>query len=102
MLQGLVESGRIVDVILGLVAVEILAVALLARRGRSGFGPVDALVNALAGVGILLALRCALTGGGWTSVAGWLALALAAHLTDVARRWRSSAVGSTRSRPARP
>ena len=43
----------------------------------------------LAGVGILLALRSALTGGAWTSVAGWLAGALVAHLADVARRWRA-------------
>ena len=34
MLQGLVQSGRIVDLILGLVLLEILAVALLAR-GRA-------------------------------------------------------------------
>jgi len=50
---------------------------------------VDALVNALAGIGILLALRAALTGAAWTSVAGWLAGALVAHLADVARRWRA-------------
>ena len=89
MLQGLVQSGRIVDLILGLVLLEILAVALLARGRQRGFGPMDALVNALAGVGILLALRSALTGGAWTSVAGWLAAALIAHLADVARRWRA-------------
>jgi uncharacterized membrane protein YeaQ/YmgE (transglycosylase-associated protein family) len=89
MLQGLVESGRIVDLILGLVGIEVLVVSLLARGRRNGFGPVDALVNALAGIGILLALRSALTGAAWTSVAGWLAGALVAHLADVARRWRT-------------
>jgi hypothetical protein len=88
MLQGLIESGRIVDLILGLIAIEVLVVALLTRGRRMGFGPVDALVNALAGIGILLALRAALSGGPWTAVAGWLAGALVAHLADVARRWR--------------
>jgi len=90
MLQGLVESGRIIDLIVALVVVEILLVAALTRGRRSGFRAVDALVNALAGVGILLALRAALTGAPWTSVAGWLGGALVAHLVDVARRWRSA------------
>ena len=42
----------------------------------------------LAGAFLLLALRAALTAEPWTTVALWLAGALAAHLADVARRWR--------------
>ena len=56
-------------------------------RGR-GISPLDALASLLAGVFLLLALRAALTAEPWTAVALWLAGALAAHLADVARRWR--------------
>jgi len=87
-LEALVVSGCIVDLILGLIAVEVLIVSWMARGRQSGLGGVDVLVNALAGVGILLALRTALSGGSWSSVAAWLGCALVAHFADLVRRWR--------------
>lgn len=81
-------SGRIVDAILALVVVE--AVLLIAYRARTGRGvpTADLLANLAAGATLLLALRIALTGGAWTSVAAALAAALVAHLLDLSRRWR--------------
>ena len=42
----------------------------------------------LAGAFLLLALRAALTGAPWPSIAIWLLAALIAHLADLVRRWR--------------
>jgi hypothetical protein len=84
----LFASGRIVDLILALMAAEAVVLAVHYRRTGRGVALPDLAVNLAAGAGLLLALRAALTGAGWTWTAGWLALALAAHLADLARRWR--------------
>jgi hypothetical protein len=84
----LFASGRIVDLILGLMALE--AVVLLAYRSKTGKGvaPVDLLVNLASGVFLFLALRAALTGAPWTTVSLWLVPGLLSHLVDLARRWQ--------------
>jgi hypothetical protein len=86
---ALFSSGRIIDLILALVAVE--AIVLLAYRLLTGRGIPAAglLVNLFAGVFLLLALRSALLNLDWIWTAGWLAAALVAHLADLAQRWRS-------------
>lgn len=87
MIEELIASGRIVDLILGLVVVQF--VVLVAYRRTTGRGPAaaDIAFSLLAGAGLLLALRAALTASGWTSIAAYLGLALVAHLADLARRW---------------
>ena len=84
----LIASGRLVDLILGLVVAE--AGLVLAYRSRTGRGVafVDLLCNQLAGAFLLLALRAALTQAGWTWIALNLSAALAAHLADLRRRWQ--------------
>ena len=82
----LFASGRIVDLILALMAAEALvAVALYRRRGRRQ-QLADLLAYLASGACLLLALRFALTQGWW----GWIALCLAAafvvHLTELRRR----------------
>lgn len=87
-LGQLVASGRIVDLIGGVMVLEALALgAYHAATGR-GIAPLDLVVNLLAGVALLLALRAALTGAGWQVVAGVLAVAGLLHVADLARRWR--------------
>ena len=84
-------TGRVVDLILGLVAVEALALAAYRRRTGRGIPLADLAANLLAGSCLLLAVRAALVSAWW----GWTALALAAallaHLADLARRWRGAA-----------
>jgi hypothetical protein len=89
MLDSLIRDGTIVPLILGLMAVE--AAALLVWRARTGTGPapLPLLVNLAAGASLLGALWAALSGAGGPAVGGLLALALVAHLTDLALRWRS-------------
>ncbi len=80
-------SGRVIDFIVALVAVE--AIALLALRAVLGRGPAPAAFvgTLLAGTFLLLALRNALDGGSWTWIAGCLLAALVAHLADLALRF---------------
>ncbi len=80
MLQSFFASGRAVDLVLAVIALEFGV--LLWRRRRPG-----AVALALGpGVCLLLALRCALTGAGWAWVAFWLAASFPIHLADLARR----------------
>jgi hypothetical protein len=93
-MQALFESGRIVDVILLVFAVEaIVAFAWLRPSGRAAFGLA---ANLAAGACLLLGVRAALVGSGWHWVAFWIALSLPFHLADLASRWRM------RSRPSSP
>ncbi len=87
-MSDLFATGHIVDLILGLMVLE--GVALLACGARAGGGPApgDLLIGLVPGALLLLALRGALVASWW----GWIALlllaALLAHLADLRRRWR--------------
>ena len=82
----LFASGRIVDLIVALVVVEAAVLIALHRSRRRGPGAATVIAMLVPGVFLLLALRAALTAAPWTTIALWLAAALVAHLTDVARR----------------
>jgi hypothetical protein len=87
-MESLFASGRIVDIILLLVAGEALVLAWLGRRG----GPplTSLLANLASGAALMLALRAALAGTGWTAVAGWMLAGLVAHLADLGLRFRAA------------
>lgn len=85
-MADLFATGRIIDLILVLVAVE--AVVLLGWGRMSGRGPAPAALAALAahlasGASLMLAVRAALTGAGWVWVAACMLAALTAHLVDL-------------------
>jgi len=83
-----IASGRIVDLILVLMAAEAVGLILYRRATGRGIAPLDLIVNLAAGACLLLAVRAALGGAGWGWIAASLAAALAAHLADLGRRWR--------------
>lgn len=87
-MAALFAGGLIVDLILLLVAAECVALWLYRRLTGRGPGLRALLPTILAGVGLMLALRAALAGDDWTRIAAPLALALLAHLWDLALRWR--------------
>ncbi|GJD51637.1 hypothetical protein OPKNFCMD_4392 [Methylobacterium crusticola] len=95
-------SGRLIDLVLALVAVE--AVLLLAWRRRAGHGPAPAslVANLASGACLMLALRAALTGADWR----WLALALVgsliAHLADLGLRLGAAPPTPAAGPPSRP
>lgn len=77
-----------VDLLLGLVLLEAIALVVHARRTGRGVPPASLLATLAAGGFLLVALRAALSGGWW----GWpglaLLAALVAHLVDLRLRWR--------------
>lgn len=88
----LFSTGRIVDCILALMALEILAVILIRNKTRQGVPAVELIVSVAAGAALLLALRAALIGSTWRQIAPWLIIALGAHLVDLRARWRTQRV----------
>jgi len=87
-MADLFASGRLVDLILVVVAIEAAALTLYWSRARRGVAPFDLLPNLCAGLFLLLALRVTLAGAGWLMASACLAAAGLAHLTDLRRRWR--------------
>lgn len=87
-MDELFRSPHLVDVILAVVAVELVVVALIWRRRRRGISPRALLPNLLAGAFLLLALRCALTEAPWFWLAGCLAASGVANVADLRQRWR--------------
>lgn len=88
-MQSLVESGTIADIILALIAAEIVGLVLLSRL--LGLGPRFRSIAATlaSGAFLVLALRSALTSANWEWTAAWLAAALLSHIVDLAGRWKT-------------
>ena len=86
LLTDLLAGGRIVDLILVVVAVEAVAVAILNRLGIIGLRLLDIAATLLSGAFLFVALKLALSGAAAEAIAVCLALALAAHIVDIARR----------------
>ena len=88
MLRDLFASGRVVDLILGLMVLEAVVLLAWRRRTGSGIAPLDLVVNLCAGALLLLALRAAIVASDPSAATPFLAAALVAHLADLARRWQ--------------
>ena len=84
----LFASGRLVDLILAIVAIEAAFLVFYWRSTGRGVSPGDLLPNLCAGALLLLALRLSLGDAGWELCCASLAAAGVAHLVDLNRRWR--------------
>lgn len=87
LLSHLLVTGRLVDLILVLVAIEAIVLVVVVRA-RGGPRARALVANLAAGAFLLLALRGALTGASPAWIAASLLGALVAHLADLAQRWR--------------
>ena len=87
-MQALFDSGLAADLVLAALGIEAIGLWALARFAGKGPGLLPLLPFLLAGAAFALALRAALTGAGWALVALPLLAAFAAHVWDIARRWR--------------
>lgn len=91
-METLIDSGRVVDLVLGVLILELSMAGLFreALRRRSGgrLLATQLLVGALPGAALLMALRTALTDGTWQGVAVWLGLSFILHLADLIVRAR--------------
>ncbi len=90
-LEQLITSGRIVDIALTVMFVELVAVTIYRRRSGGGIAFAPLMANIGAGGSLMLALRASLTGSGWVWVAVFLVSSLVFHVADVALRWESPA-----------
>ncbi len=90
LLQDLITSGHIVDLMLGFVALEVTAIAIYRKRTGGGLAMVPLLINIGAGGSLMLALRMALADAGWTWIAPFLISALVFHIADLRQRWSPS------------
>ena len=88
LLAELFASGRIIDVILALVALEGMALLLWHRRTGRGPAAIPLLCNLASGAALMLAVRAALTGATWPAVAACLLLSLVAHASELFLRVR--------------
>ena len=87
-------SGRVLDVILVGMAVEVLAVSYVLWRGNQGAGVVAYVTSLLWGASLVLALGAALTKAGWLYVAIYLVTSLLAHVAEIALRNLMAGYGS--------
>jgi hypothetical protein len=84
----LFASGRLVDLILVIVAIEAAVLVIYWQSSARGVAPGDLLPSLCAGAFLLLALRLSLSGAAWELCCGSLAAAGLAHLVDLNQRWR--------------
>lgn len=87
-MRELFASGRVVELILGFMLVEAVVLGIYHRRSGRGVRPLDLAINLAAGALLLLAMRAALVDPDPLAPAPYLAVALLAHLADLARRWQ--------------
>ncbi|MFK8032157.1 MAG: hypothetical protein AB8G18_18145 [Gammaproteobacteria bacterium] len=87
LLQRLIETGRIVDIMVLFVLVEVAV--LLAYRFRTGRGiaPLSLLLNVGAGGSLMLALGATLKNMGFAMIGFFLVLSLVFHIADLVKRW---------------
>jgi len=98
-MEGLFASGRIVDGILLLVALEALLLLWLSRRTApfAGLSRPALLATLASGAALMLALRAALAGSPWSVIAAWMLAGLVAHLVDFGLRIRTAMAHRRRS-----
>ena|SRR5208283_4269920 len=79
-MRELLETGRILDVVLTLVALEILIVIALQVSRRRYPGSGQLLAHLVAAAGLLAAAHMVLSRSGWVSVGACLVCALLGHV----------------------
>ena len=87
LLESLIASGQIADIMLGVMVLEVIAIALYRRAQGGGIAMRPLILNIGAGGSLILALRASLTESGWLTIAAFLVLALVFHVADQAGRW---------------
>lgn len=81
--QHFIESGLVIEIAIGLILLEMIAVLWLRRR--AGF---TVLLGLVPGLCLMFALLTALKGGEWRMIALLLTASLPFHLLDLRLRLR--------------
>lgn len=88
--EQFILSGRIVDVALAVLVIEVLWLAWHHRRTGHGLPPGQLFTNAGAGGSLMLALKAVLTGAAWPWIAAALLASLVFHVADLRLRWNQA------------
>jgi hypothetical protein len=88
--EQFILSGRIVDVMLAVLVVEVVILSWRHHRTGRGLPPGLLITNAGAGGSLMLALKAGLTGAGWPWIVAALLASLAFHVADLRHRWTSA------------
>ncbi len=90
-MNELLTSGRVVDVALVVLVLELVGLFVWHRRSGRGLNPIDLIGHLLAGACLLLALRAYATGADYRWTLLFLTASFPAHLFDLTRRARGRA-----------
>jgi len=85
-MSELFASGRVVDLLLALLALEAAFISIHHARTRRGAGLRNVAGSLLAGAFLMFALRAALVGDSWRGIEPWLVAALIVHVADLWQR----------------
>ncbi len=85
-IESLFRSGRIADIVMGVMALEALAFVIAARTRKRNWSLAAMLAGLLPGLFLVLALRGALVQTSSVWIAAALSAALVSHLIDVRLR----------------
>jgi hypothetical protein len=89
-MESLVSTGGLLDLVLGVIGIEIVGLWLIRKRLKKLPSLTNLLPNILAGAALILALRLSLTGASWVWIPALLTLSLIAHLSDLWLRVQST------------
>lgn len=89
-------DGSVLLWIVALVFLEALVLTLLWRLRGRGFAPHELWGQLVSGAALMLAVRAALLGHDWRSIAVWLLIAGVAHVLDLGLRYRAQSASSIR------
>lgn len=88
MINTVLHSARLADVVLALMLFEGISLAMVWLIFGRGVPPLSLATNLAAGACLVAALRAILNGGPPESAAYWLFGSFIAHVADVVVRWR--------------
>lgn len=86
MFRDFIVSGRVIDLVLAVMAAEFGWLSWRRRRSARPTRLVDLFCTLAPGALLALALRVALTSRDWMWIAGLLAVSMPIHVADVRRR----------------
>ncbi len=90
MLEELIQSGRIVDIMIAVIVLETLVLLAYRRTTGRGIAPGRLIANIGAGGSLMLALRAVFADAHWGIIAACLIASLLFHVTDLRLRWNRS------------
>lgn len=88
MLAQWFASGRLIEIVVGLMLLEFVAVLLVRRRWGAGVALPALFAVLCAGACLMLAVRAALLDQSPAVITLWLVGGLVAHLADLVLRWQ--------------